>query len=339
MRVYRNVSLKSYNTFGLNYEADRIIHLENEQEIVEIAKKEMYTNKPPLILGGGSNILFTENFNGTILHPCLSGIKIEKVNGDKTIVAAGAGVVWDDLVKWCVGNGLSGLENLSLIPGLVGATPVQNIGAYGVEAGDSIEKVRAVNLADGSTYTFDNRECDFGYRNSIFKKNEKGKWLITSVSYRLSSNRSINLGYGSLKDEVHKLGGETLINIRQAVINIRKSKLPDPALTGNAGSFFKNPVVESSHADSLKALYPDMPVYVNESGGTKLAAGWLIEKSGWKGKRIGDAGVHDKQALVIVNYGSATGSEIFNLSEKIRESVLSSFGISLEREVEVAGPI
>jgi UDP-N-acetylmuramate dehydrogenase len=339
MEVYRNISLKKYNTFGLDYMADRLIHIQTEEDAQEFASNEMPAEKPLLILGSGSNILFTSDFKGTILHPCLKGISASEKNEDHVIVSAGAGVVWDDLVKLCVENGLSGLENLSLIPGMVGATPVQNIGAYGVEAGDLIENVRAVNLADGSASTFNNHDCEFGYRNSIFKVREKGKWLITNVSYRLSTNQSKNLNYGSLRDEVEKLGAVTLKNIRKTVISIRQSKLPDPAITGNAGSFFKNPVVEISQANVLKASHPDLPVYVSESGGTKLAAGWLIEKCGWKGKRIGDAGVHEKQALVIVNFGNASGREIFDLSEEIRESVLNNFGVSLEREVEVIGAI
>jgi len=339
METFRDLSLVKYNTFGLNYKADRVIHLHSEDEAREFLKKGLPTEMPVLILGAGSNILFTSDFKGTILHPCLKGISVSEKNDDHVIVSAGAGVVWDDLVKWCVENGLSGLENLSLIPGMVGATPVQNIGAYGAEVSESVESVRAINLIDGSAAIFNNKECDFGYRDSIFKVREKGKWLITNVSYRLSTNQSINLNYGSLRDEVNKLGAITLKNIRQAVISIRQSKLPDPAITGNAGSFFKNPVVESSLADALKAAHPDMPVYIDASGGSKLAAGWLIEKCGWRGRRKGDAGVHERQALVIVNYGRATGMEIFNLSEEIRESVLDNFGVSLEREVEVIGAI
>jgi len=339
MEIYEDISLKKYNTFGLDYKADRLLHIQTEEDAQEFVRNEMPADKPLLILGAGSNMLFTDDFNGTILHPCLTGIGTEKANGDKLIISAGAGVIWDDLVKWCVENGLSGLENLSLIPGLVGATPVQNIGAYGVEVSDTIESVRAINLTDGSFRVFGGTECEFGYRDSIFKKLEKGKWLVTGVSYRLTYNQSINLSYGSLKEEVLKFGDETPGNIRKAVINIRQSKLPDPALIGNAGSFFKNPVVESSLAISLKEVYTDMPVYNSDSGGTKLAAGWLIDKCGWRGRRKGDAGVHEKQALVIVNYGNATGRNIFDLSEEIRESVLSNFGVSLEREVEIIGTI
>jgi UDP-N-acetylmuramate dehydrogenase len=339
MEIYRNISLKKYNTFGLDYKADRVINLYTEEDAQEFVRKELPLEKPLLILGAGSNILFTDDFNGTILHPCLSGIMIEKDYDDHTIVSACAGVVWDDMVEWCVEKGLHGLENLSLIPGLVGATPVQNIGAYGVEVSDTIESVRAINLTHGSCRVFGGTECEFGYRDSIFKNREKGKWLITGVSYRLTNIQSVNLSYGSLKEEVFKLGSETPGNIRKAVINIRQRKLPDPALIGNAGSFFKNPVVESSLASALKEVYPDIPVYNSESVGTKLAAAWLIDKCGWRGRRKGDAGVHEKQALVIVNYGNATGKNIFDLSEEIRKSVQENFGVALEREVEVIGPI
>lgn len=265
--------------------------------------------------------------------------ELKKKNNDKVIVSAGAGVVWDKLVEWTVNNGFGGLENLSLIPGMVGASPVQNIGAYGVEVKDSIEMVRTIDLSGGSIHVFSNNECEFGYRDSIFKKDKKGKYLVTRVYYKLIISPLINLSYGSLKEEVNKLGSETLNNVRQAVISIRRSKLPDPNLIGNAGSFFKNPVVTRSVADNLKTDYPLMPVYDDQSGGIKLAAGWLIDQCGWKGKRNGDAGVHENQALVLVNYGKATGKELYILSEEIRKSVLNRFGVNLDREVEIIGTI
>jgi UDP-N-acetylmuramate dehydrogenase len=250
-----------------------------------------------------------------------------------------AGVNWDKLVEWTVDKGFGGLENLSLIPGKVGAAPVQNIGAYGAEAKDTIVKVVALDKNDGSRHEFSNIECEFGYRESIFKKKYKGRHLVIRVYFRLSVNPTLKLEYGSLKEEAQKLGGTTLKNVRQAVINIRRSKLPDPEIIGNAGSFFKNPVVSREIAMNLKKSYPGLPCFDDHSGGTKLAAGWLIEQCGWKGKRIGDAGVHEKQALVLVNHGKATGKEIFNLSEKIKSSVSEKFGIDLEREVEVIGTI
>ena len=341
MMIYKNVSLKNYNTFGLDYEADCMIHVKNEQEAIELFNGNIDWNKPFLILGSGSNILFTSDFTGTILYPEISGIKIEEqdLNKDEVIVSAGAGIIWDDFVAWTVENGFGGLENLSLIPGKVGATPVQNIGAYGVEVKDQIVNVRTLDVNDGTIRVFENNECEFGYRNSIFKKNEKGRYFITRVYYRLATNPPLNLRYFSLKEEVNKLGTETLQNTRQAVINIRRSKLPDPGIIGNAGSFFKNPVVKMSVAENLKIMYPDLPVFADHEGYIKLASGWLIDKCGWKGIRSGDAGVHDKQALVLVNYGKATGKEIYNLSEDIKKSVSEKFDIDLEREVEVVGAI
>lgn len=337
--VLRNISLRNYNTFRLNYISEFFVSPGTEKEAAEIFRKGAPGSKSILILGSGSNILFTSDFKGTIIHPEMMGTEIEKRFSDNVIVSSGAGVNWDSFVEWAVNKGLYGIENLSLIPGTVGAAPVQNIGAYGVEAKDTIVKVRAVSVEDGSIREFLNHECSFGYRRSIFKNEMQGKYLVTRVYFKLFTIPSLNLDYGSLRDEADKLGGTTLENIRQAVINIRRSKLPDPEITGNAGSFFKNPVVDKTVADMLKRSYPQMPCYADQSGDIKLAAGWLIEQCGWKGKRIGDAGVHDKQALVIVNHGSATGKDIFNLSEEIRKSVLNKFHIELEREVEIIGTI
>lgn len=337
--IYKNVSLKPYNTFGLDYKADCVIHINSEEEAISLFKGDIDQQKPLLILGGGSNILFTEDYKGTIVHPESGEIKIEKQNQEYVTISAGAGVNWDKLVEWAVEKGYGGLENLSLIPGLVGATPVQNIGAYGVEVRDFIEKVCAVSLDEGSITLFNNNDCRFGYRNSIFKNELQSKYLITKVYYKLSIKPLLKLDYGSLTDEIKKLGDVTLKNIRQSVINIRRSKLPDPEIIGNAGSFFKNPVIRNSEADRLKNIFPEMPFYDDKSGGTKLAAGWLIDKCGWKGFRKGDAGVHEKQALVLVNYGKATGKEIYNLSEIVRKSVNEKFGVDLEREVEIVGTI
>ncbi|MGD0757233.1 MAG: UDP-N-acetylmuramate dehydrogenase [Bacteroidales bacterium] len=339
--IYKNISLKKYNTFGLDYKAECMIHIKTEKEATSLLSGTVSWKKPLLILGSGSNILFASDFKGTILYPELGEIKIEEknpVNG-YVIVSAGAGVNWDDLVAWSVNKGFGGLENLSLIPGKVGATPVQNIGAYGVEVKDQIVKVKTISINNGSVRFFENNECEFGYRTSIFKNREKGKYLVTRVYYRLTIKPLLNLNYESLKEEVNNLGKVTLKNVRQGVINIRRSKLPDPELIGNAGSFFKNPVVNMSIAVSLKNEYPDMPAFKDQKGYIKLASGWLIDRCGWKGKRRGDAGVHDKQALVLVNYGKATGMEIYNLSEEIKKSVLEKFGIDLEREVEVVGVI
>jgi UDP-N-acetylmuramate dehydrogenase len=339
MKIYRNKSLKSYNTFGLNYKVGTLIHVTSEEEAISFFNGKVSWQRPLLIIGGGSNLLFTSDFKGTILYPEITGINIEETSRDHIIISAGAGVNWDDLVEWTVERGFGGLENLSLIPGLVGATPVQNIGAYGAEVKDSILKVNTISIKDGTFKVFNNNECEFGYRNSIFKTRKKGKHLITRVYYRLTINPLLNLNYGSLQEEISKLGEASLKNVRQAVINIRSSKLPDPEITGNAGSFFKNPVISVCVAERLKQSFPMIPVYEDQAGSVKIAAGWLIDKCGWKGKKIGDAGVHDKQALVIVNYGKATGKEIYDLSEEIKKSVLEKFDIELEREVEVIGPI
>jgi UDP-N-acetylmuramate dehydrogenase len=333
--ISSNVSLKKYNSFGLDYKADTLITIVSEDDAVSVLKEKEKLKKPILIIGSGSNILFTKDFKGTLLHPKIEGITIEEEQNDYVIISAGSGINWDDFVEWSVVNGYGGLENLSLIPGTVGASAVQNIGAYGVEVKETIDKVRAVSVDDGSKREFSNNECRFAYRNSIFKNNLKSKYLITRVYFKLATKPQFHLDYGLLGEEVRKTGEPTLRRVREAVIAIRRRKLPDPKITGNAGSFFKNPVVSNSIAETLKKQYPKIPVYEYQSGEKKLAAGWLIDSSGWKGKRIGNTGVHENQALVLVNYGRATGKEIFMLSEKIKKSVQKKFGINLEREVEV----
>lgn len=339
MITRKDISLKSYNTFGLEYRAGCLITLEDEQEASHLFSSGRSLKLPLLVLGGGSNLLFTGDFKGTLIQPAFGGINIEEILGDNVVISAGAGLNWDKLVSWTVENGLYGLENLSLIPGNVGASPVQNIGAYGTEIKDIIEKVETISINDGSARNFTKDECEFGYRYSVFKGKHKGKYLVTKVFFRLSKSPYLNLGYGQIKEEIKKLGTETLAHTRQAVINIRRKKLPDPAVTGNAGSFFKNPVLAEMEASYLRQRYPVMPLYPDRKGMVKIPAGWLIEQCGWKGKRHGDAGVHENQALVIVNYGNATGDEIFKLSELIMNSVHDKFGIALEREVEVISPI
>ena len=337
--IRKNYSLRSYNTFGLNYKSEFFVSIASENEAINLFKKEGSIIKPIMTLGRGSNILFTGNYKGTIIHPEIAGMNIEEKSGDYVLVSAGAGEGWDSFVEWTVDNGFGGLENLSFIPGTVGAAPIQNIGAYGVEVKDTIQKIRAVEVENGLVREIDKNECRFGYRSSLFKTELKGKYLITRVFFKLATNPSLNLVYGSLAGEVAELGGASLKNVREAVIKIRKSKLPDPEVIGNAGSFFKNPVVDISTAETLRKRYPQIPCYDDSSGGIKLAAGWLIEQCGWKGKRSGNAGVHEKQALIIVNYGDANGREILNLSEEIRKSVRYRFEVELEREVEVVGSI
>ncbi|HLP72088.1 MAG TPA: UDP-N-acetylmuramate dehydrogenase [Bacteroidales bacterium] len=335
MKIEENVSLKNYNTFHLEYIADCIIHLFTEKATTDLFRKDHRWKEPMFILGSGSNLLFRGDFRGTILHPRFGGIEIESENNDHVVISAGAGINWDDLVEWTVENGLSGLENLSLIPGCVGASPVQNIGAYGREVRESIEKVEAVSISDGTFTVFSNPECEFRYRYSIFKGREKGRYLVTRVYFRLSRKPDLMLDYGMLKDEVKRLGAESVHNVRKAVINIRRNKLPDPDQTGNAGSFFKNPVIPEKQALEIKRNYAMMPAFLESEGMIKVPAAWLIEQCGWKGKRVGNAGVHEKHALILINLGNATGDDIFLLSEEIRKSVKEKFDIGLEREVEV----
>jgi len=333
--IHKNISLKRFNTFGLDYKSACLITIATEEEAVSVLKNSKNHSHPLFVIGGGSNLLFTGDFKGTLLHSEIGEIAIEERHPDYVIVSSCSGVIWDKFVEWCVDEGYGGLENLSLIPGSVGASPVQNIGAYGVEVKDSIEKVRVVSINDGSVTEFTNSECRFGYRSSAFKDDLKNRFIVTRVYYRLSTHPVLKLDYGSLNSEISKLGDSSLKNVRQAVINVRRNKLPDTSIFGNAGSFFKNPLVEKRIADVIRDQYSDMPYYEDSSGKVKLAAGWLIDKCGWKGKRIGDAGVHNKQALVLINYGNATGKDIFDLSEKVKKSVYDKFGIELEREVEV----
>jgi UDP-N-acetylmuramate dehydrogenase len=335
MKIQNYISLKELNTLGLDYKADKFIHISSGEDARQLLESGSLINEPVLILGEGSNLLFTSDFHGTIIHSSIEGITIEEEKTDYVIISAGAGINWDKFVEWCVKKGYGGIENLSYIPGTVGATPVQNIGAYGVEVKDVIFKVQAISLSDGKQKEFTNEECRFRYRDSIFKNELKNKYLITRVFYRLPLNAPFVISYGNLKDEIEKTGSLSLKNIRGAVINIRRSKLPDPAETGNAGSFFRNPLISPDEAQYLIEKYPPIPTFPDPSGSIKIAAAWLIEQCGWKGKRTGDAGVHERHALVLVNYGKATGKEIFDLSEKIRESVYQKFGIFLEREVEV----
>lgn len=333
--IYEKISLKKFNTFGINVKADHLAAFKLEDNAIHFFRQHRAKEQKYLVLGAGSNILFTGDYHGTIIHPEMEGIAMEGKKGADIVISAGAGVEWDKLVESAVKNGLGGLENLSLIPGRVGAAAVQNIGAYGAEVKDVIEKVRAISLDDGSIREFTNSECKFGYRDSVFKHELKGKYLISRIFFRLSTQPRLCLEYGSLKDELTSLGSISLTNIRKIVISTRQAKLPDPDKIGNAGSFFKNPVVAENVLLDIQKKYPKLPLFRDRSGGAKIPAGWLIEQCGWKGKRLGDAGVHEKQALVIVNYGNATGSELLDLSEKVRKSVAENFGITLEREVEV----
>lgn len=334
-KPHHNFPLQNLNTFGIQAFAKQYFCFSEESELIEFLPTLMKNPQPLFILGGGSNVLFTKDFEGTIIHPQNKGISIVEENENNVLVQVGAGEEWDDFVAWAVDQSYYGVENLSLIPGNVGAAPIQNIGAYGVEVCQTIEKVKAIDIETGNEKWFAKDDCNFGYRSSIFKTELRGQYIITEVYFRLLKQGQLNFSYGTIKDELAQFSEINLKNLRQAVINIRQSKLPDPAILGNAGSFFKNPVVPAAKAGSLLKSYPNMPNYPAENDTVKLAAGWLIEQCGWKGKRIGNAGVHEKQALVLANHGLATGSEIAGLSEKIKHSVMEKFGVGLETEVNI----
>jgi UDP-N-acetylmuramate dehydrogenase len=331
----QNISLQKFNSFGIEASTSYYLPIHNSEDILSFLKSDLFMNLPAMILGGGSNVLFTGDFKGVVLHAQMKGIRVLSHTDDHCMLEVAAGESWDEFVNYCVERDLHGIENLSLIPGSVGASPIQNIGAYGAEVSDVIAKVNGIDLSDGSTKKFDTSECMFGYRDSIFKRELKNRFFITSVIFNLSKKASFRLDYGNLNEEVKSLGNITLKNVRQAVINIRNSKLPDPLVTGNAGSFFKNPVISADLFENIQKEYPHVPSFPSSPGFVKIPAAWLIERCGWKGKTSGNAGVHDKQALIIVNKGNATGREIFDLSEKILKSVQKAFGIILEREVNV----
>lgn len=336
IRSFSDFPLRKQHTFGTEATARHYFEFTETEDLQGYIETSTDWKKlPVLILGEGSNLLFVNDFPGLIINPNIPGITIVHEDRSNIWLEAGAGVVWDDLVEYAVFNRWGGIENLSLIPGKVGAAAVQNIGAYGTEIQHRIESVTGFDLETQTEYTIDAADCQYAYRNSIFKNELKNRFIITSVNFKLDKFPEFILNYGDLKAETEKLGDITLRNIRKAVIRIRESKLPDPKIYGNAGSFFMNPVVESLAAEQLLKVHPAMPHYPAPDGRTKLAAGWLIEQCGWKGFRRGDAGVHDKQALVLVNYGNASGKEIFDLSEEIRQSVFSKFGVTLNREVNV----
>lgn len=334
----QNVSLKPFNTFGIEATAAYYAVAESVEDIKEVLSNPVVKGLPLLVLGGGSNMLLTQDFNGLVLHIKIKGFSVVEENDDYVVVEVGAGEVWHQFVLWAIEKGLGGVENLSLIPGSVGAAPMQNIGAYGVEIKEVFQSLKALNIAELTTRIFEKEECRFGYRESIFKREVKGQYIITHVSFKLSKKPVFNTSYGAIETELQAQGVDANhINIKaisNAVVQIRQSKLPDPAQIGNAGSFFKNPVVSAEKVAELKAKYPDMPAYPSGEN-QKLAAGWLIEQCGWKGYREGDTGVHKNQALVIVNYGNAKGNELYALSEKVLQSVKEKFGVELEREVNI----
>jgi len=339
MQIQENISIRPYNTFGLEAKARFFAGFRSIADLQEILKAGLSSGHgiPQMILGGGSNILFTSDYNGIVLKNEISGIEKIKEDDDHVYLKVGAGENWHRFVLFCIQNNYAGVENLSLIPGCVGAAPMQNIGAYGVEIKEVFHELTAFHLHEQSNFTFRLSDCEFGYRDSIFKNKYKNQFAISFVSLRLNKHPVYNTKYGAIEQELERMGVKELSikAIADAVINIRTSKLPDPNIIGNAGSFFKNPSIEKLQYDELRKKFPDMPGYVNPDGTMKLAAGWLIEQCGWKGYRKGDAGVHDRQALVLVNYGNATGEEILTLSEEISRSVFEKYGVLLEREVNL----
>ena len=333
MVTINNYNIKNDTTFSIDAIVKTFIIADSIADLQSIRKQGLFENQKHLIIGGGSNLLFCHYFDGTIIKPAMKGIEIIETSNDSVIVEAQAGEPWDNLVAYCVENNLYGLENLSYIPGNVGASPVQNIGAYGVEVCQSIYQVETMEISTGEIHRFSNEECKFGYRDSIFKHEYSGKHIVCSVQFQLSKIPAFNTGYKDIAAYFKDKKELTLSNVRNAVIEIRKNKLPDPEITGNAGSFFKNPVVSLTKYKKLEELYPDIVKYALADGSMKIAAGWLIDRAGWKAYRSGDAGVHPNQALCLINYENATGRDIANLSNQIRESVKELFGIELEPEV------
>ncbi len=334
--ILENTSLKPYNTFGIDVKASYLGRFSSVGELQEAL--EQMSNQELLVLGGGSNVLFVrERFDGCVLLNEIKGFDVVEETNDWVIVRSGAGEIWHEFVLKCIEHGFCGIENLSLIPGSVGASPMQNIGAYGVEIKDVFEKLEAYHIESGEVQTFSKEECEFGYRESVFKRKLKGQYIITSVCFRLAKNSAVNTSYGVIAAELEKEGivNPTMKDVSNAVIAIRKSKLPDPKEIGNAGSFFKNPVVDISLLEKILTQYPTAPNYPATEGSVKLAAGWLIEQTGWKGKTLGHYGVHTLQALVLVNYQGATGQEIYDLSTSIIADVKEKFGVELEREVNI----
>lgn len=337
MLILQNISLKSYNTFGIDVSAQYFIEANSIADIQEILTTQEFKQNTPLILGGGSNVLLTKNFEGLVVKNNLKGIEVVKEDEQYVFVKAAAGEVWHELVMWCIQHQYAGLENLSLIPGCVGASPMQNIGAYGVEIKDTFYELEALEISTGEIKTFSKNDCEFGYRESVFKRQLKNQYIILSVTFCLSKIPKFHIEYGAIKQELDKLKVSALSiqAISQAIINIRSSKLPNPKDIGNAGSFFKNPEVTAYVFQKIKSNYPQLVAYPLDNGNYKLAAGWLIEQAGLKGYRNQDAGVHALQALVLVNYGNATGSDIYNLSTYVMETVKQKFSVQLEREVNI----
>lgn len=334
IREFHQISLRGRNSFGVDQRAARLVEFETAEDL-----RTFFAAGIPgrwTVLAGGNNILFTEDYDGVLLTPVARQIALLSDDGDEVRLRVEAGVEWDDLVEWAVERGLWGIENLSLIPGKAGSAPVQNIGAYGCEAKDAIRRVEMYCVETGNLLTLDAAHCGFGYRESVFKHDLKGRVIITAIEIRLSHTPRPKLGYGDVEREVEARGGATLRNIREAICSIRRAKLPDPAVLGNAGSFFKNPTVGRAEAEKLRERYPDMPLYpAADPAEAKLAAGWLIDRAGFRGYREGRVGVHDRQALVLVNLGGAAGSEVLALARRVQAAVRDRFGVAIDPEVNI----
>ena len=332
--IQENISLKQYNTFGIDIKSKYFIEVSTVDEIKNIYASNI--GKKILIIGGGSNILFTKDFDGMVLKNAIKGIELLDGNSEYSLVKAYAGEPWHEFVLWTLTNNLGGIENLSLIPGCVGAAPMQNIGAYGVELKDVFISLEAFNIDTLEIETFDKESCDFGYRESVFKNSYKNKYVILSITIKLSKKPIIKSTYGAIEDELKKMGltAPSIQDISKAVIRIRQSKLPDPKKLGNSGSFFKNPVISKSAFVEFQKEFPNAPYYQTDDL-YKIPAGWLIEQCGWKGKVVGNTGAHAHQALVLVNYGNASGNEVWELAQKIQQSVFDEFNIEIETEVNV----
>ncbi|MHB8853449.1 MAG: UDP-N-acetylmuramate dehydrogenase [Ignavibacteriaceae bacterium] len=337
MNIKENISLKELNSFHLDVKTKLFVEVFSEDELREILSQEPFWAFPKLILGGGSNILFTKDFDGLVIKNSIPGIKVTNENDREIYVEAGSGLLWNDLVRFCVKKNYGGIENLSLIPGTVGAAPLQNIGAYGQELKDVFYSLKGISLEDISLKVYSKNECEFGYRDSVFKRELKGRFYITSVIVKLNKNPEVNLNYSALKEEFQKMDLKEIRiqDVSEVVCKIRRSKLPNPEDLGNAGSFFKNPEISEEVYLKLGKEFYDLNGHKLTSGNYKISAAWLIDKCGWKGKSIGNAGVHAKQPLVLVNLNNASGTEILDLSRRIKKSVFEKFGIMLEEEVNL----
>ena len=337
MKIEESKELRPYHTFHLDVKAKYFANVKTVDDLLLLLNSSIYRNNPSLVLGGGSNLLFTGDLNGLVIKLSIKGISTLAEDEDEVDLKIGAGENWHELVTYCVDKGYGGIENLSLIPGTVGAAPMQNIGAYGVEIKEVFKELEAIEIATGKTKIFSNEACKFGYRDSIFKNKAKGRYVITSVTLKLSKKPVVNTSYGAIKETLALWGIEKpgIADVSKAVIHIRQSKLPDPNVIGNAGSFFKNPSIADADFERLKVNYPAATGYVQEDGTVKVPAAWLIEQAGWKGKTFGEIGVHKNQALVLVNYGEGKGRAIWELAQKIQASVQEKFGIALVPEVNV----